>query len=62
MDVWLTPVISLASGKDDLKTKAPVRDGRDSDCQRMYVLPVIVLMPICKLFPDPAFKVRDIAG
>jgi hypothetical protein len=41
MDVWLTSIIRLASSKDDLKTKAPIRDRRDSDSQRMYILPVI---------------------
>jgi hypothetical protein len=62
MDVWLTSIIRLAPSKDDLKTKAPIRDRRDSDSQRMYILPVIFLMPICKLFSNPALKVRNVAG
>jgi len=62
MDVWLTTVISFAPSKDDLKTKAPIRDGRDSDCQRMYVFPVIIVVRISKLFSNPTFKVRNVAG
>ena len=51
----------FASSEDDLKTKASIRDGRDCDCQRMNILPVVVLMPIGKLFPDPALEVRNVA-
>jgi hypothetical protein len=53
---------SLTTREDDLKTKASVRYCRDSNCQAVYVLAVVVVVRISKLFPYPTLKVRNIAG
>jgi hypothetical protein len=43
---------SFTTRKDDLKAKASVRYCRDSNCQAVYVLSVVVVVCMSKLFPD----------
>jgi hypothetical protein len=52
---------SLTTREDDLKTKAPVRYCRDSNCQAVYVLSVVVAVRMSKLFPDPTLEIRNVA-
>jgi hypothetical protein len=53
---------SLATREDDLKAEASVRYCRDSNCQAVYVLPVILAVRMSELFSYPTFKVRNVAG
>jgi hypothetical protein len=54
--------LSLTTREDDLKTKASVRYRRDSNCQAVYVLSVVLAVRMSKLFSYPTFKVRNVAG
>ena len=61
MNVGLTPIVCFTPRKNDLETKTPIRNSRDSHCQRMHILSMIILVPISELFPHPAFKIRNVA-
>jgi hypothetical protein len=61
MNIFLTAIIGFATCEDDLKAEASVRYCRDSNCETVYVLSVIILVSICKLFSDPTLKIWNIA-
>jgi hypothetical protein len=54
--------LGLTTCEDDLKAEASVRYRRDSNCQAVYVLPVVLAVRMSKLFSYPTFKVRNVAG
>jgi hypothetical protein len=41
---------SLTTREDDLKAEASVRYCRDSNCQAVYVLPVVIVVRMSELF------------